>query len=88
MVTFHQAVADVDAGRRAERVRHGAADEDLVTKAGQSLDDADLVGHLGPAEHHDERSGGVGDGVSQEIELLLDQEPDDAGLALHDLGDR
>ena len=35
-----------------EGVAHAAADDDLVGFLGERLDDAELVGHLGAAEHH------------------------------------
>ena len=39
-----------------ERERHRAADEDRVAPVEQRVDDAELVAHLGAAEHGDERA--------------------------------
>ena len=45
---------DGGAARREERERHGAADEHGIGEAREAVNDADLVGHLRPADHHDE----------------------------------
>ena len=83
-VVLAEAFADGFAPGLEERVGHGAADDDAVDLGDQVLDDADLVGDLLAAEDGHERPLRILDGVAEELELLLDQEPDDAGLAFHD----
>jgi hypothetical protein len=51
------------------------------------LDDVDLVRDLGAAEDGDKRAFGSADGVTQELQLLLDQEANHSRLALHGLRD-
>ena len=85
-VVLAEAVADGLAPGLEERVGHGAADDDAVDLGDQVLDDADLVGDLGAAEDGHERPLRVLEGVAEELELLLDQEADDAGFALHTAG--
>ena len=81
LVGLDEALADGLALGQEEGVGHRAADEDACrTLPQQVLDDVDLVGDLGPAEDRHERPGGLGDGVAEELEFLLDQEADDAGL--------
>ena len=52
----------------------------------QVLDHVDLVRDLGAAQDRHERPCRVGDGVAQVLDLLLDQEAHDLGLAAHGLG--
>ena len=47
-------VADLDAARREEGVRHGAADQQRIAAGQEVADHADLVGHLRATEHDDE----------------------------------
>ncbi len=67
-----------------EGVAHAATDDDLVGLAGQSLDDAQLVGDLGAAEDDDVRGLRVGGGLLQDGDLLLHQV---AGVGRETLGD-
>ena len=60
--------------RLEEREAHRAADQDAVGELEEALDDGDLVGHLGAAEHRDERPRGVGEDARRGRDLALEQE--------------
>ncbi len=81
--------------RREEGEQHAAADEQTVDPRQQVRDDAELVGHLGAAEHDRVRALRVLGEAVQHVELGLDQQSRrgrqdlgelvDAGLlAVHD----
>ena len=55
LVALAQRVADRVALRGEEREAHAAADDERVDDVEQGVDHAELVGHLGAAEHGDER---------------------------------
>ena len=61
-------------------IGHRPADEELLDPGQQVLDDADLVGHLGPAHHGDHRRLGVLQQGVEDLQFLLDEEADRAGL--------
>ena len=72
---LHQRIADVDALREQERERHRSADQHLVAPVEQRIDHAELVAHLGAAEHGDERARHVvGEQPRQHLDLAV-QEP-------------
>ena len=50
-VGLHERIADARALREQERERHRPADEHRVAAVEQRLDHAELVAHLGAAEH-------------------------------------
>jgi hypothetical protein len=58
-----------------------------VGLAEQLLDDVDLVGNFRAAEDRDERPLRRVTAVAEELQLFLDEEADDARLALHGLRD-
>src|SRR5690349_23304352 len=60
------------ADRQEERVRHRAADENLVHLGQQRLNDVDLPGDLGPAEHRDERPLGRSEEHTSELQSRRD----------------
>ncbi len=68
-------VADADASRLEEREAHRAADQHLVRDLQETVEDTDLVRHLGSAENHDQRPLGVVAERRQLGELALEQEP-------------
>ena len=74
-VGLEQRVADRLALRGEEREAHRAADHDRVDDAEQRLDDAELVGDLGAAEHGDERALRLVAQAEQDVDLLLQQPP-------------
>ena len=55
-VLFDERFPDRQAARLEERVGHRAADEERIHPRHEVLDDLELVGHLGAAEHGDERA--------------------------------
>ena len=69
-----QRVADVAALGLEEAEAHRAADQDLVGLVEEALDHADLVGHLRPAEHHDQRPLGAVADLGQLLQLALQQQ--------------
>src|SRR5581483_9241350 len=84
-IRLDEALADLLALREEERVCHRPTDQQRITFTEELFDDVDLVGDLRAAEDRDERALRIGDGVAEELEFLLDEEPDDARLALHRL---
>ena len=68
-----------------EREGHGAADEQRVGDLEEAVDHADLVGHLGPAQHRDEGTAGRLEQALESVDLALEQPP---GRVLgHEVGD-
>ena len=67
--------ADGDAARRQEREGHGAADQHRIGEAREAVDDADLVGHLRPADHDDERVLGALEDAGERLELGRQEQP-------------
>jgi hypothetical protein len=74
-VGLEQRVADGVALGGEEREAHAAADDEAVDLGQQRLDDAELVGHLGPAEDGDERAAGVVAQAAEDLDLLGQQPP-------------
>ena len=71
---FDQRVAGLESHGAEERARHRAADQDLVHLRQQRLDEVDLAGDLGAAEHGDERPPRLVERLAQVLELLLHEE--------------
>jgi len=78
-------VADLVALGGEEREAHGAADQHRVGALQEGVEDADLVGHLRPADDRDERAAGIGQQPGERLDLALQQPA--RGLALHVVGD-
>ena len=74
LVVLDDRLADLQPLRLQERVRHAAADQQLVDAREQVLDDVDLARHLRPADDGDERPLRVPERLAQVVELLLHQE--------------
>jgi hypothetical protein len=72
-VGLQQRVAHLVALGLQERVRHAAADQDLVGPAEQVVDDRELVGRLGPAQHDHVRAGRVPRELLQHRDLVPHQ---------------
>ena len=68
-VLVDQRVADVVAGRGQEGEGHAPADHQGVDPVQQRLEDAELVGHLGPADHGDERPVRRAEQAAQDLDL-------------------
>ncbi len=84
-----QRVAGVATLGLEEAEAHRAADQDLLGKAEEAVDHAELVSHLGAAEDDDQRSLRVVANRGQLDHLLLEQEPRVAGQVVrHPLGGR
>jgi hypothetical protein len=60
---------DLVTERGQEGERHGATDRDHVGLLGQCTQDAELVGHLGSTEHHDERPPRVVEEPAENLDL-------------------
>ena len=73
-VVLDQRGPDFEAHRLEEGARHGAADQDRVDLREQGLDEVDLAGDLGAAQHRHERTLRVGERLAEVRELLLHQE--------------
>ena len=87
LVLLEEAVAHLVAQRRAEGVRHAAADDERIALADEALDDADLVGDLRTAQDGDEGTHRVFHRAAEELQLLLDEEAadrDGSEAVLHD----
>ena len=85
LVGLEQALADLVALRRQEGEHHPAADQQLVGLAEQVVDDAELVGDLGAAEHHDVRPGRVLGEPAQHLDLGQHQAAGRVRQALRDV---
>ena len=69
-----------DALREQERERHRAADEHRVAPVEQRVDHAELVAHLGAAEHRHERARHVvGEQPRQHLDLAGSSRPPACG---------
>ncbi len=66
-----QRVPDLVALGGEEREAHRAADQDRVGRLLEALDHRDLVAHLRPAEHRDERTARVGEQAREGLDLPL-----------------
>ena len=73
LVLLQQALADLVALGHEEGEDHAAADEQPVGLAEQVVDDAELVGDLGPAEHHRVGTLGVLGQPAQHLDLGVHQ---------------
>ena len=73
LVVLEQALADLVALGLEEGEHHAAADQQLVGLAEQVVDDAELVGDLRAAEHHDVRALRVDGQPAQHVDLGRDQ---------------
>ena len=71
------------AAAREESVGHGAAHEERVDAAEQVLDDVELAGHLGAAEHRNERPIRARQQRSEVIQLRSHQQ---TGARVRDMG--
>ena len=69
-----QRVAGRDALRAEEGEAHRAADQERVGRVEEAVDQRDLVGDLGAAQHHHERALGRLDDRAQRDHLVLEQE--------------
>ena len=85
LVLLEQRLAHLVALGLEEREEHASADEDAVGLGQQVGDDAQLVGDLGAAEHDRVRTRGVGHGLAQRLDLLLDQQARRGGEHLGDV---
>ena len=74
VVSVQQRGADGAALGGQKGVGHAAADENGVCLLKQIFDDADLVGHLGPAQDGHQGALGGFQGSAHELELLLHQQ--------------
>ena len=70
----HAAAHGLDKG-----VGHASADDDGVGNVQQVVDDADLGGHLGPAQNGHQRTLGVLQGLAHDGQFLLDEEAGHGG---------
>ena len=75
LVVFDERLADRDAARLEEGVRHRAADDQPIDFSEQVLDHLDLVRHLGAAEDRDERALGRFERVPEILQFLFHQQP-------------
>ena len=73
-VSLQQAGADLVALGLLEGIGHAAADDDGVSLLQQVVDDVDLVGDLGAAQHRHEGALGVVQGLAHDAQLLVDQQ--------------
>ena len=87
LVLLQQALAHRVPLRGEEGEDHAATDHQHVGLAEQVVDDAELVRHLGPAEHHDVRAGRVVEEPSERLHLGLHQQPGRAGEPLRHVVD-
>ena len=74
LVLVHRG-ADALALRGQEREAHGPADQEPVAALQQPPDQRQLVAHLAPAEHRDERRLGVGHQPLEDVNLAREQQP-------------
>ena len=88
LVRLHLGAADALTLGLHEGVRHRPADEHAIDAGQQALDEADLVGNLGPAQDADKRPRRGGQQLVEDVQLLGHQVADDARLALHGGRDR
>ncbi len=72
-VGLDERVADRVALGHEERERHRATHEHRVAPVEQRVDDAELVAHLGAAEHRDERSVGESEHRREHLDLAGEQ---------------
>ena len=70
----HAAPQGLDKG-----IRHAAADDDGVGHVQQVADDADLGGHLGPAQNGHQRALGIAQSAAHDLQLLFDKEAGHGG---------
>ena len=82
LVVLDEGGTDGLAERLVEGEDHATTEDNLVSLLQQGLDDANLGGHLGTADDGAKRALRVGDGTVEVVELLLEQETGDVGLAV------
>ena len=88
LIGLEQRVADRVAAGGEKREAHRPADRQGVHRLEQRLDDAQLVGDLGPAEDGDERAVGLAAQAQQHLDLALQQAPGGARNVLRRADDR
>ena len=71
VLSVAQRLADRVALGGEEREAHRAADQDRVGDLQEAVDDGDLVGDLGAADHGDQRARGVLEDAAQRLHLAL-----------------
>ncbi len=76
LVLLEERLADLVALRLEEREDHPATDQQVVGLVEQVVDHAELVGDLGPAEHHGVGTLGALGQTLEHVDLGLDQPTD------------
>ena len=79
-VFFNQGFTDGVTLGAQEGIGHAAADDQGIDFLQQVLDYGDLVADLGAAEHRNKRMIGIGEGLAEVEQFLLQQEAGDRRL--------
>ena len=84
LLGLDQALAERQAPRGQERIRHAAPHQDRLAAGEEGVEDLELAGDLGATDHGMKRLRGLVEEPRERLDLALEEEARDAGQEVRD----